>query len=69
MQSLGFGGILVTDQKGFLACPYCSRNKKLKRVWPDEEARNLRLYCRECKREVKIDIRQGQCFQSQSRSS
>lgn len=49
---------------GRLICPTC--RAKLIRVLPDTEAINLQVFCRKCKAELKIDIKSGQCFKSQS---
>lgn len=51
---------------GFLVCPRCRRNKKVIRITPDTTAINLAVYCRYCKSEIRIDILEGQCFESQS---
>ena len=42
----------------------CRRNRRLKRIYPDEEAERVGLYCRDCKRYVYVKIHQGQCFES-----
>ena len=67
MQSEPIRGKLLTVEDGFLVCPGCRTNKKLLPVEPDTEARNLRIYCRVCKRRYKVDIAKGQCFESQGR--
>lgn len=67
MQSQTKYGIMLTVRDGYLVCPNCLQNKKLKPVEPDESGRNITVYCRMCKKRVKIDIEQGQCFQSRCR--
>ena len=57
----------MTVEDGYLVCPACRRNRKLLPVSPDTEARRLQVYCRTCKRRIKLDIFQGQCFESQGR--
>lgn len=49
---------------GFLQCPTCRGNKKLLKIEPDTEARNLIVFCRFCKTEHRIDISRGQCYES-----
>lgn len=58
-----FGKILPTEG-GWLTCPLCRRNKRLKRIFPNEEAEHVGLYCRDCKRYIYVRIHQGQCFES-----
>ena len=55
--------LLPTDE-GWLACPLCRRNKRLKRILPGEEAERVGLYCKDCKRYVYVRIHKGQCFES-----
>ena len=43
-------------RNGWLTCPMCKQNKRLLRVHPDTEARNLEVYCRYCKKAVILDI-------------
>ena len=42
----------------------CRRNKRLKRIFPDEEAERIGLFCKDCKRTLFVRIHQGQCFES-----
>jgi len=57
------GRMLQTDD-GWLACPLCRRNKRLKRIFPEENAERVALFCRDCKRYVYVRIYKGQCFES-----
>lgn len=63
MQNHDFSDIL-TVKDGFLQCPTCRGNKKLLKIEPDTEARNLIVFCRFCKTEHRIDISRGQCYES-----
>ncbi|MCI6972345.1 MAG: cysteine-rich KTR domain-containing protein [Clostridiales bacterium] len=54
-------------KNGFLVCPNCRRNRHLQKIDPDTEATNLPVYCRDCKTENRVDIREGQCFESRGR--
>ena len=56
------GKLIMRD--GWLICPHC--RKRLLRVGPDTAARNLNVYCRNCKSSLTVDINRGQCFESQS---
>lgn len=58
---------LLTVKDGWLQCPICRRNRRLMRVLPDTEGQRIPVYCRDCKNEILIDIRAGQCFESRSR--
>ena len=58
----GCAKLIVRD--GWLVCPGC--HKRLLRVEPNTAAQNLIVYCRNCKRTVRVDIDRGQCFESQS---
>ncbi|MFQ7450537.1 MAG: cysteine-rich KTR domain-containing protein [Flavonifractor plautii] len=41
--------------------------RKVLQVRPDTTAKNLIVYCRDCRTETMVDIEQGQCFESQCR--
>ncbi|WP_207757993.1 MULTISPECIES: cysteine-rich KTR domain-containing protein [Oscillospiraceae] len=47
-------------------CPSCRRRKVLQ-VRPETTAKNLIVYCRDCRTETMVDIEQGQCFESRCR--
>jgi hypothetical protein len=53
---------LLPTEGGWLTCPFCRRNRRLKRIFPNEEAARVGLYCRDCKRYVYVRISKGQCF-------
>lgn len=57
---------MLTVRNGYLVCPHCLRNKRVIQIQPDTKAENLRVYCRDCKKETIVDIDQGQCFESRS---
>lgn len=67
MQAIKKRGKLLPVEKGYLVCPYCLRNKKMVRVRPDTRAETLQVFCRDCKREMIVDIEKGQCFESRGR--
>lgn len=56
---------MLTIRDGWVQCPRC-RNRRLKRVYPGEEAQRVGLWCRACKSEIFVTITRGQCFESQS---
>lgn len=58
--------ILFPVRNGYLICPRCRVNKKLCKIDPDTSAHNLAVYCRTCKATLKVDIVDGQCFESRS---
>lgn len=61
--------IALTVKDGFLICPRCQRahmSKKIARVNLDTTAHRLPVYCRNCKLEIKVDIVEGECFESRS---
>lgn len=58
--------IMLTVRDGYLVCPRCLVNRKVVKVDPDTTARNLAVFCRTCKLQLKIDIVEGQCFESRS---
>lgn len=59
-------GTMLAVKDGYLRCPYCGASR-LQRIRPETQASQLQVYCRKCKRELIVDIAQGQCFQSQCR--
>lgn len=65
LQSQKKYGKMLVVRDGWLECPVC-RARRLLRITPELTARNLPVFCRRCKNEIKVDIEQGQSFQSQS---
>lgn len=61
LQSKADCGRLQVDESGWLICPYCHRWKLL-RIWPETQAKNLQVFCRSCRREIIVDINQGECL-------
>jgi len=53
-------------KNGWLTCPVCRRNRRLMRIAFDTEARNLHVYCTDCKTELILDIARGQSVKRQS---
>ena len=66
MSNQAFCDTLYTVKDGYLTCPTCRRNKRLLKIEADTSAHRLTVFCRDCKTEHKIDIEQGQCFESRS---
>lgn len=66
MQTADNHGKMLTVKDGYLACHICRRNKRLMRIDPDTQGHGIVVYCRVCKTAHKVDIVQGQCFESQS---
>ena len=58
-------GKMLTVRDGFLRCPICCRS--LKKIDNMMILKNDIAYCRKCKKEFRIDVVEGQCFQSQGR--
>lgn len=53
----------------YLMCPICRQSgvrRKLLRIGPDTEAKNIHLFCRFCKTELNVNIERGQCSRSPS---
>nr|DAL40040.1 MAG TPA_asm: cysteine-rich protein [Caudoviricetes sp.] len=57
---------MLTVKRGWLICPTCPRTQFILHLLPDTEAKNLQVYCRRCKTVIKVNIRDGQCFESPS---
>lgn len=56
-------GIILAKRDGYLVCPYC-RASRLQRIRPETRAESLQIYCRKCKRELIVNIAEGQCYLS-----
>ena len=62
-------GIILPIADGFVLCPRClasGRRRKIQHLRPDTVVSNLALYCRYCKAEYVVDIRDSQSLQGQS---
>lgn len=57
----------LTIRNGYLVCPECLKNRHLMRILPSSVGLNIQVQCRFCKKEILIDIVEGQCFKSQCR--
>jgi len=53
-------------KNGWVTCPVCRRNHRLIRVEPETEARNLPIFCRDCKSTVILNIDRGQSVERRS---
>ncbi len=53
-------------RNGWVICPVCRRNHRLLRVEPETEARDLPVYCRDCKTELILNIAKGQSVERRS---
>lgn len=59
-------GKMLTVRNGQIICPHCLQNR-LVQIKPDTKAVNLTLYCRRCKREITVNVNNGECFESRGR--
>ena len=66
MQTLDKSCIMLTVRNGFLVCASFRLYRHWINIPPDAWAVNLLVYCPDCKTEHRIDIREGQCFESRS---
>lgn len=53
---------IAAVKDGWITCPIC--RSKLKKVRLDESADLIYLHCRQCKNDIPITLKKGQCFQS-----
>ena len=65
MQAKEIRGKLVVKD-GWIVCPVCKRNRHLHRIMPDTEAKNLPVYCKDCKTELILNIARGQSVERRS---
>lgn len=61
---INYDKLVIKD--GWLTCPICKRNRRLLRIREDTEAKNLLIYCRDCKTECILDIARGQSVKRRS---
>lgn len=66
LQSAGKTDKMLTVRNGYLVCPTCRRNKRLLKIEPNTVATDLVVFCRDCKTEHRVNISQGQCYESRS---
>ena len=59
-----FSDTMIPKKGGFFRCPFCGA--KLLRSAQATEAEHLPVWCRNCKREILIDIHRGQSYLSRS---
>ncbi len=52
--------VALPVKDGWLGCPVCRRKKHLLKVWPETTAKNLPIFCRNCKTVLLLDIERGQ---------
>ena len=55
---------MLTVRNGWVECPNCRKNRRLMQIRPDTQGRRVIAYCRDCKREILLDIDKGECFES-----
>lgn len=51
---------------GWAQCPVCRRNRRLARVLPETEGKNIAWFCKDCKQEIIVDIERGQSVERRS---
>ena len=56
----------IPVKDGWVTCPVCRHNHRLLRIDDDTEAENLPAYCRNCRREIILNIKRGQSVERQS---
>lgn len=58
---------LITIRGGYVRCPFCRRNRKVKRIGEHEFGHDIVCFCRTCKTEFEVDVDEdGQCYLSRS---
>ena len=65
LQSKRNDGKLVTKD-GWITCPICRRNHRLLRITDSTVAHDLPVYCRDCKKEIVLNIDRGQSVERRS---
>lgn len=56
----------ITVKDGWISCPECRRNHHLLRITDETEARNLPVYCFDCKKTIVLNIARGQSVERRS---
>lgn len=59
-------GVKLNVKDGWITCPDCRRRLSFLRLHHDTEARRLPIYCRSCRKEIIVNIAQGQSVERQS---
>lgn len=58
MQSVCDHGKILPTRGGFFCCPYCGG--KLLEIDPETEAKAVPVYCKKCRRTLRVDIHKSQ---------
>lgn len=56
----------INVKDGWITCPECRRNHRLIRITDETEARNLPVFCRDCKKTIVLNIERGQSVERRS---
>lgn len=56
----------INVKDGWITCPECRRNHRLFRITDETEAKNLPVYCRDCKKTIVFNIAKGQSVERRS---
>ena len=56
----------LTVKGGWVTCPVCRRNRRLIRIEPETVAKELPVFCRDCKSEIILNIERGQSVERRS---
>lgn len=56
----------IVTKDGWITCPECRKNHHLLRITDETEARNLPVYCRDCKKTIVLNIARGRSVERRS---
>ena len=56
----------IAVKDGWAQCPVCRRNRRLAKVLPETEGKNIPWFCRDCKTEIIVNIERGQSVERRS---
>mgnify|MGYP001039237730 CR=1 FL=1 len=56
----------ISVKDGWITCPQCRRNHRLLRITDETEAKNLEVFCRDCKKTIILNIERGQSVERRS---
>ncbi len=56
----------INVRDGWITCPECRRNHRLLRITDETEAKNLEVFCRDCKKTIVLNIERGQSVERRS---